>query len=839
MFIRSTSEEEKPSVIDSAGLKVTEKPDESSSSTVETKDEQSTNQEKDDNTDERTSPDSQKDKSNGKTVNRLSSIDDLSHIYENFLAFASEMAEKSPEFQEQLYHVYENVTQAFESRSKEATQDEGELMEKDQGTSTDQKTNVGNEVGSASVEINSEFEKISLREKEDCFGTYRYSGICGETELEKLEEEDGGVVSTLAEHENKNSPEVDLLSGSIAGETGSTAVSDQVTLEGELLKVTSDNKEGAVEAGDGCKKCWEIEEADAVENCRKDSDEGGQEKVSQTESVEDTNGAVPDVVEFNSRTPQQDEESEEDQIDVSATTISITATLLHADHVSTVQRRASSFYLAEEVTNQVWREIDSDEPRESVIETNVQISTTAESAKDRDFSAFAVVQSVADEGDDGIAGVVDDQHPMVEGKQGDSRDDTKCDSSNLDQNSFAAEKATIIVNTDVKVNNDWDEQFGLSKPNVKTQVVTSENQDLGENSTFSGDENFFSQDLDQAEKSSLPSLSFVGDVQGDNDNQNLQTREAELLEPNCGAVQSVCAAESFEASLPLASTCSGELEVSCEHTILSAVSESEQAHVWEEAAARIDEEPGLTTQSPSSNSDNRGCTFVEHHRDFISSEICDTNEQSSSDQGMSCDKSNELDERYSNPETEGLNTASNDCPEESCIDDVKTQTSDTDPEQCADWFTKCPSNQEGFSPKDASEPLEGNSDLTETDFSESKRADSVPENNCSLNCVASEGDSTEAVDILPPSESDSDTVPTLPELRDSEKPCVPNTQLTESDSNSKNVLSDSCDTWSNSNLDDTQSFTRSEMDILKAVTAAFEEILELHGDDSDVDDTKL
>lgn len=43
----------------------------------------------------------------------------------------------------------------------------------------------------------------------------------------------------------------------------------------------------------------------------------------------------------------------------------------------------------------------------------------------------------------------------------------------------------------------------------------------------------------------------------------------------------------------------------------------------------------------------------------------------------------------------------------------------------------------------------------------------------------------------------------------------------------------------NSSWEDKQQLTNSQMDILKAVTAAFEEILELHGEESDADDTRL
>ena len=77
--------------------------------------------------------------------------------------------------------------------------------------------------------------------------------------------------------------------------------------------------------------------------------------------------------------------------------------------------------------------------------------------------------------------------------------------------------------------------------------------------------------------------------------------------------------------------------------------------------------------------------------------------------------------------------------------------------------------------------------------------------------------------------------------KSSEGPCdghlLPATDPESDSKTSLSVSSDSCKV--NANLEDKQDLTRSQMDILKAVTAAFEEILELHGDENDSDDTKL
>ena len=163
--MRGISAEEETGVAGSAGLKPVEQLGETGSSTIEPKDEPPAIDEREDAASERTFSESENSDKNVKRVNRLSSIEDLSHIYENFLAFASAMAESSPKFQEQLYHVYENVTQAFDSRSPNTAQKEGQLLEEHPGTSTDQETDIKNELGSPSMEMSTEFEKISCGKK--------------------------------------------------------------------------------------------------------------------------------------------------------------------------------------------------------------------------------------------------------------------------------------------------------------------------------------------------------------------------------------------------------------------------------------------------------------------------------------------------------------------------------------------------------------------------------------------------------------------------------------------------------------------------------------------------
>ena len=127
--------------------------------------------------------DSERANDNLKTVTNLSHIDDLSHIYENFLAFASEMVERSPEFQQQLYHIYENVSLAYDTQHSGGAKSCNEVAT---SLTTNRANLTESKLPSPSADMSSEFEKISLRETDDI--SYRYSGICGESELENLDD---------------------------------------------------------------------------------------------------------------------------------------------------------------------------------------------------------------------------------------------------------------------------------------------------------------------------------------------------------------------------------------------------------------------------------------------------------------------------------------------------------------------------------------------------------------------------------------------------------------------------------------------------------------------------
>ena len=123
-----------------------------------------------------------------KTRSRLSSIADLSELYENFMTFASVMSESNSELKDPPYHVYENVSRMFDFGSQELSRSE----DKEQGDKVPafngEEIMTGNELASPSSEINSAFEKISLGDREGKQIMFRYSGIHRESDLDQFNE---------------------------------------------------------------------------------------------------------------------------------------------------------------------------------------------------------------------------------------------------------------------------------------------------------------------------------------------------------------------------------------------------------------------------------------------------------------------------------------------------------------------------------------------------------------------------------------------------------------------------------------------------------------------------
>lgn len=700
---------------------------------------------------------------NFKRVNRLSSIEDLSHIYENFLAFASTMAERSPEFQQQLYHVYENVTQAFDFRSQDSLHKKEDLAEEKASCSVGQETNVEKELGSPSMEMSSEFEKISLRDRERKENEYMYrpySGICGESELEKLAESLGeqeeNEINTLAENKNENSTEIDLRGGRLAGETDDVKSTNESQSDEVVCSISAD------------------------------------------------------VVESSGQSPLRDENAEEKHADDNNTVQS-------ADCVSAVETGSSSFYLVQEVNEQIWSEVGSRVPSESVVETSLQISATAESATDRETSASLVGESPVEN----VAEEVAERVVVIQGPIDDSHDD--------EENFSAPEKKDSMEET-----------------------AFSDIQHLSEHTALS-EEIRFTIRTNEIEKSSLQSSCFKNN---DSDSDVIKEAQTSDLTPSsgnrclkCGSIQNVFIAGSFVTSTPLESKCS--MEVHSKQNILSTVCACEQAQSWDEATLQVEEiasvprqDPGLEIASTSA-CDNRDTLVTEISNEPKRKETVQdtpqlrhssskTNGESSNQETVICDAEttnqakNTTYKTYRGDSCEQSDKMPSDLAW-SCVSDSTTYLDSSSdfrlnfdvpkksPERDTDCSTKSSSDEEFATPEDTIDFSGRNNEHDWTSITQDSRGTT----------------STAPVESIGTNRDHSS--------KSSEGPCdghlLPATDPESDSKTSLSVSSDSCKV--NANLEDKQDLTRSQMDILKAVTAAFEEILELHGDENDSDDTKL
>lgn len=855
----------------SAGLKPVESTDETGLSPVE----QSSNEQPNDlSATERTASDAESSDSNRKTVSRLSSIEDLSHIYENFLAFASAMAERSPEFQEQLYHVYENVTQSLDNGGQGSTQSEGQIAEEVPEVQTAQETNEENELGSPSMEMSSEFEKISLRENEekDSSYVYRYPGIrCGESHLEKLVEDanenaqdaiDAATVDESSEQSETNQDNEEP-SDCLAGETERAVVDNPPRVDRELLEdtVSSGGEEELVNddivAGESKQETGtsrnenEFEEIQDVENdtdcirVEESVDTGDELNELQSESAENENEVVT------SQSSLQDNSFVENQVEDNIMAHSSTS-LVNADPVSAIETEESSLYLEEQVNNQVWREIEGKEFSEPVFETNVvldavRVSTpcvaNSETVLDQDSFASAVEKSASSE---------DDEDKATKFELQDSKD--------------------ILEDTgDDYINANDDESFNT--PEVSETYLPCFSEAEGDN---------FKEELQDSER----------DIQGSIKTLNNADRILDVT-------PDICAAESFESSSPPTLKCSKEAEARCEQTSASEVCESEDAQIWEEAVTRVDGNPSSTTQSyecesqtrlESSNSEveTRDLTSVDDRGEGQPNEMCnDTNGEDTAldnnSESLSCNLSGqtnledsnqatELDtaktvETYFGSETiskfsEGSNAELNQLEENpagafAVSDEYAGYFQSTDPEVYSDDFLgsednsspqqdneepedtlelekRCSSSEGYYTPEDTIDLLVRSDSIAEEDTETDSANNRTQNNNPELDYTEVKTDTTDLQ-----SEKEDVTTPCVEQCDELQKE-HDLVREPETENESKDSQSQPLNTWSNNtSLEGTQDLTRSQMDILKAVTAAFEEILELHGEDSDTDDTRL
>ena len=496
--------------------------------------------------------------------------------------------------------------------------------------------------------------------------------------------------------------------------------------------------------------------------------------------------------------------------------------LVHADSFSAAEKDESWLYLEEQVSNQVWREIEGKEFSEPVFKTNVvldavRVSTpcdaNSESALDQDSFASAVEKSASSEEDE-------DKATNIEVH--DSKDILK---STGDDNSNAKD----------------DESF--STPEVSTTYLPCrdgvEVQDLQKESHDS------ERDIQGSKTWNSPDLAVEAT-------------------PNVGA------AESFESSLPFTLKCAEETKIRCEQTLASEVCESEDAQTWEEAVTSVGESPSTTPhdyelesqtrlQSPNNDLDSRDS--VDDGAGVQPNEMCsDTNKEDTAlnndSASLSCNLSSQDSVEETNLETE-LNTAQavtsetiSTFPEESNTEfnqreekpsgafEVSAESSENfqsthsevhhflgsednsslqqDTEEPVD--TRCSSSEGYYTPEDTLDLLVRSDSITEEDSENIRTQNNNPELDCT-EIKTDTADLQSEKDVTTPCAEQCDELHTTHDL----------VKGTETENESKNSQS----------LEGTQDLTRSQMDILKAVTAAFEEILELHGEDSDTDETKL
>lgn len=868
------SVEEETSTSGSAGLKPVDSNDEASNTTVNLTDEQPSNEKREDDAGlspaERTVSEAETSDSSRKTVSRLSSIEDLSHIYENFLAFASAMAESGPEFQQQLYHVYENVTQALDTgvrgnaqREENVTQAldtgvQGNAQSEGQGRiddSTGQEIDEGHDAGSPSMEMSSEFEKISLQENDEkgrnISHVYRYSGICSELELGKLVEdvsENEHDAATLDENSvrNETSQDDEMLSGGLAGESEHAAMNNPFRVVGELLEVSVSSGGDKDLVNNTVARGSQLETVTCRNGNKSEGVIENDTDCTKLNTSDELNQLLSESA-ATSQSPLQDENDPKDEGAVN-NTVHTRPSLLRADHASAVESGERSFYLVDE-------EIEGKEFSEPVIETSevlfVQVSTSW------DVSSESYLASVVE-------------------KSASSEDDE--------------DSATNVEVQDLKDSHEGAED-DYNNPNDNDSVVIVEPED-------------YKKELQVNE----PDL-----LKGGSTSHICAGRSLELL-------QNVCAAEAFDVSQPVALKCSKEGEVRCEQTLASEVCESEHAQMWEEAVTRVDESAvarvderavtrvderavsrvdeshSSTTQdfarenttlleSLSTDLETRDLASVDDNPEVQRNEMCGNTKHEDAildndgGESLSCNPPSQTNRQDSNPET-GVDTAETyfgsetiyNSPEGSYAEFSQREENLTDgftvsnehaekfqspdTEVCSnDSFEtldegielgkRCSSDEECYyTPEDTidlsvrSDSVADETDI-ETDSANNKARNSNPE----LDCAKDERNSSEPESVLE-SETEDVTTPRVQQCDELPNEHVPVgepqsvTSVTHTDN--KNLQSDSLNTWShNSSLDDKQDLTKSQMDILKAVTAAFEEILELHGDDSDSDDTRL
>ncbi|PFX26118.1 uncharacterized protein LOC111329382 isoform X1 [Stylophora pistillata] len=668
---------------------------------------------------------------NRKTVDKMSLIEDWSHIYENFLAFASAMAERNPE---ELYHVYENVTQALHPGSQVSAQSDG-LGDNSTGlgdnstdrgnNSTGNESNEKNKVESPAMEMSSEFEKITLQENEDGVSLNRSSGTCDETAQEKLTKDanqEGQDLNRTVENDETSKIDGETLVAAVSsgGDEDVARSSRPVIGESQDLTLPSRNEE-IEEFGEHVKDINWVK--------TKDFEEASDNEV----PSESLGNVVTSRSTFGAEAADETFIQERNAVDTQPS-------LVHNDNLSDTERGENSFYVVKEGNDQLWREIEDEEIREPVIASSVEANAVQVSFESKEEQ---LEEGTFDLDVEKSALSTGDEDKATEVKVQDLQDVHNDDSN-----------TNICTEAEVSLEND----LGLTRGQTQT---SHEETPLGEH-----DKMFLEREGHALPGS--PSMDLKGGEATGSQFTSAVAQHSDIFH------------DTRKEEIALNS--------SSQPDVRDPDQESEVIHTF----GAVD-------------------THEEHANEVLE---------------VSCEDAEKL---------QSLNTvlSSNDLPASGHMEDNLWLQQDTEQSQeTLDEGVELErySSDEGFyTPEDTIDlSLRSNSvagEDRETNLHNNRTQNSDPEPSCtesekgvatlSKEGLHSEGDSktltTQGVDG-PLSEKEAHV--SLPEVKELQE-----------------------DSVSRSSLEDKQQLT--SMDILKAVTAAFEEILELHGDERDADDTRL
>lgn len=657
-----------------------------------------------------------------KNVDNMSLIEDLSHIYENFLAFASAVAESNPE---ELYHVYENVTQALHPGSQLAAQSDGGVGD----NLTSNESNEINEVESPAMEMSSEFEKITLQENEDGVLLNRSSGICDDTtpdkHMEDVNQKEQDAAKTV---ENDKTLKVDgeiLVASVNSGGVDEDLVksSQPVIGESQDLIVTSRKEESAEFGGHVRDMNW-IKTEDFGE-------------ASDNELPSESLGSV---VTSNSTLQPEDKELPSESL---GSVVASHSTLQPQENELPAESLGNVVTSRLTVQAEAADEKEDKEVSEPVIATSEEGSTVQVS-----------LESNEDQSERGSFVLDVEKSAFSERDEDRTTDVTPHDPQNI-HNDYS--NSNICTEAEVSVEND----LGLAQG--KTQG-SHEETGLGED-----EKKMFLEREAQVVPESTGSDSESGELSGSTYTTSTVAKHSNILHDTTQEEIALNSSSQLNVRVP-----GQESEVI--HTFGAA--DTGEDHAKELLEVSCEDAEKLQSLNTELSSDDLPAS--EHAGDNSWLQQDGEQSQETVDEGIELERYSSDEGFYTPEDTVDLSVRSD------SVAGVDRETNPpNDDTQSSDPETSCVESETSLAPK------------TEE-------------------VLQSEGDTK------------SSTAQGVDELQHE----VGHDSLSEA----KDFQNDGVN---NSSWEDKQQLTNSQMDILKAVTAAFEEILELHGEESDADDTRL